>query len=107
MKDLLLKDLFCLTNEDINNSKIVFNIGNSSYGGPCYIDIWNKNKDVSYSYWSHYGKSTSNQKNFKVGQRVFGFVRIEEDKYLLVTVGDILEVPNKPGYCKYKNVVLL
>lgn len=104
MKDIMLNDLLCLTEDEIKNAKIVLNIGNTKYGNSNYIDEWSKTKNVSYSYWSHYGENDNNQKNFKVGQRVFGFVRMEEDKYLLVTVGDILEVPDKPGFCKYTNV---
>ena len=102
MNDLKLNDLLCLTDGEIRNSKIVLNFGKS--GSFDYIDIWSKTKNVDYSYWSHYGESENNQKNFKVGQRVFGFVRIKDDKYLLVTVGDIVDVPNVPGFCKYINV---
>lgn len=100
MKDLYLNDLFNLSENEIEKSKIVLDM---TANGKKSIDLWNEsdpnNRDVSYSYWSHYG----DQKNFAVGQRSFGFVKIDKDRYLLTTVGDILEVPEK-DICKYREV---
>lgn len=96
MKDLYLNDIFNLSEKEIENSKIVLDM--TADGKRC-IDIWNTTRDVSYTYWSNYGE----QKNFKKGQRCFGFVQINKNKYLLTTVGDILEVPDY-ATCKYKEV---
>lgn len=105
MKDIMLNELLCLKEDEIENAKMVLSIYDKNNDKSYFIDEWRKTGKVEYSYWSHFGDSVKNQRNFKVGQRVFGFVRMEEDKYLLVTVGDILEVPDKHGFCKYKNVV--
>lgn len=100
MKDLYLNDILNLSEEQIKKSKIVLDM--TANGINC-IDIWDKsnpkNRDVSYTYWSNYGKN----KNFKVGERCYGFVRISGNKYLLTTVGDILEVPDY-ATCKYRKV---
>ena len=101
----MLNELLCLKEDEIENAKMVLSIYDKKNDKSYFIDEWRKTGEVKYSYWSHFGDSVKNQRNFKVGQRVFGFVRMEEDKYLLVTVGDILEVPDKHGFCKYKNVV--
>lgn len=105
MKNIILNDVLNLNDEELDNAKVVLNIGNPKYGRrSIYYDLWNETKAVSYSYWSHYGDNDYNQKSFKVGQRVFGFVGMKDDTYLLVTVGDIIEVPEQPGYCKYIKV---
>ena len=94
MKELLLKDILPLTEEESSDAKIALNM---SWDGKSHFDRWNEsdanNRDVSYSYYSHYGKS----RNFtKIGQLVFGFVQLPRSnkKWLLVTVGRITSLPD-------------
>ena len=89
MKDLYLKDILPLSQEEIGDAKIALNM---SYNGKSHFDRWNEsdanNRDVSYSYYSHYGKN----RNFtRIGQLVFGFVQLPRNnkRWLLVTVGKI------------------
>ena len=101
MKELFLKDILQLSKEELEIAKIALNM---SHGGVSHFNRWNEsvssNRDVSYSYYSHYGKS----RNFtKIGQLVFGFVQLPSNnkKWLLVTVGKIIEIAYK-NVCKYE-----
>ena len=102
MKNLYLKDIINLTKEELNTAKITLNmtIPNSN-DKP--IDLWEQDGDVSYAYWSHYGK----QRNFtSAGQLSFGFVQLKNNnkKWLLVTVGKITDIPNTPDFCEYEEL---
>lgn len=95
MKDLLLKDILPLTCEETKDAKIALNM---SWDGKSHFDRWNEspadNRDVSYSYYSHYGKQ---KRNFtRVGQLVFGFVQLPRNnkRWLLVTAGRITGLAN-------------
>lgn len=109
MKDLYLKDLLNLTDEEISNSKIALNM---TTNGILAFQEWensNVNKrNVDFSYWSHSSYKNNNKKrNFtEVGQQCFGFVRIPNDnnKWLLVTVGKIKKIPDKPAVCEYEEI---
>jgi hypothetical protein len=92
MKDLFLKDILNLNDEEISGSKIALNM---SWGGKSHFDRWNEspedNRDVSYSYASHYGK----YRNFThEGQLVFGFVQLPggNSRWLLVTAGRVTKL---------------
>ena len=109
MKDLYLKDLLNLTEDDVNNSKIALNMyaEKSKNITITAFQMWDKStnendREVYYSYWSHYG----NQRNFKNGQLCFGFVQLPNNnkRWLLVTVGKIIDVPNTPNICDYEEV---
>lgn len=93
---LLLKDLFHLSQTEIQNSKIEFNMY-AGIGGENYLDLWlsNSEKDKEYgtckecSYWGWYG----NKRNFAPGQIVFSFARMSHDEWLFVSAATILAVP--------------
>jgi hypothetical protein len=102
--ELKFCDLFHLTDEELNRSKIVLNMTAGIERKEC-LDIWLTSKDrqtdVRFSYWSHYGK----QRNFSLNNIVFGFVRMGSDRYLLVTVGKIIDVPgvhDEPRHCGFE-----
>ena len=94
--DLLLNSVFNLSNEEIVNSKIEFNMQAGSGGQP-FLDRWLKNSDADKaagtcadcSYWGWYGK----QRNFYPGQWVFSFARMTDDEWLLISAAEIVEVP--------------
>ncbi|MDY3748011.1 MAG: hypothetical protein SOZ97_14980, partial [Lachnospiraceae bacterium] len=75
--ELLLNDVLHLTDEEIGNSKIEFNM-KAGKGGQPFIDRWLKHTEEEKaagtckdcSYWGWY---TSNQRNFSPGQWVFSF----------------------------------
>ncbi len=97
MKDLYLKDILPLSEEDAADAKIALNM---SWDGKSHFDRWNEsdanNRDVSYSYYSHYGNK-NNVRNFtRIGQLVFGFVQLPKNnkRWLLVTVGRITSLPD-------------
>jgi len=103
MQELFLKDILLLTEEETKDAKIALNM---SWGGKSHFDRWNEsdpnNRDVSYSYYSHYGKS----RNFtRFGQLVFGFVQLPRNskKWLLVTVGRITSLPDH-GTCGHEDI---
>lgn len=101
MKKLYLNDLFPLTGDVVSNTKLVLNMRDST-GGKSLLTKWLEGdyisgRDVGFSYWSHY----AGRRNFKVGQKVLGFLRIKENRYLFITAGRVLEVPNKEGPCRY------
>lgn len=72
--DLLLNDVLHLTRDEIENSKIEFNMQAGSGGQP-FLDRWLKHTEEEKnigtckdcSYWGWYGK----QRNFYPGQWVF------------------------------------
>lgn len=104
MKQLLLKDILHLSEEETKDAKIALNM---SWAGESHFKRWNDsaagNRDVSYSYASHFGNKS---RNFtKIGQLVFGFVQLPENnkRWLLVTVGRITSLPNS-GACNHEEV---
>ena len=105
---IYLNDIFNLKNFDISDIKLVFNMhpgtGNDHIS---FLSRWNSNvdiseRDVGFSYWSHFGSSSKNTKNFKVGQICLGFIRLTGNKYLFITAGKITSIPDEPGPCEYK-----
>jgi hypothetical protein len=96
---LYLNNLLNLKPTQIANAKIVLNMTQGKGKESC-LEAWlksNKDKrDVSFSYWSNYGK----QKNFHIGNLVFGFVKISGNRYLLITVGRITNVPDN-DFCSF------
>ncbi|MCR5585000.1 MAG: hypothetical protein K6F63_06175, partial [Lachnospiraceae bacterium] len=95
--ELRLSELFGLTDEEINNSKIEANMTEGKGGKNC-IDVWLKYSDEEkasgkfddFLYWGWYGK---NQRNFYPGRVVFSLVKINNLEWLLVSVGKIIDVP--------------
>jgi len=93
--ELKLNNILGLTEEEISNSKIEFNMhpGNS---GQTFLDRWLKNSEEDKrngtckecSYWSQYGK----QRNFYPGQWVFSFARMTDDEWLFISAARIVEV---------------
>jgi len=104
MKELLLKDILPLSEEEKNDAKIALNM---SWDGKSHFDRWNESsandRDLSYSYSSHYGTKF---RNFtKIGQLVFGFVQLPRNnkRWLLVTAGRITSLPES-GPCDHEEV---
>jgi len=93
--ELLLNSVLNLTKEEIDNSKIEFNMQAGSGGQP-FLDRWLKHSDAEKiagtctdcSYWGWYGK----QRNFYPGQWVFSFARMTDDEWLLISAAEIIEV---------------
>ena len=94
--DLLLNNVLNLTKEEIQNSKIEFNMQAGSGGQPS-LDRWLKHSEAEKmsgtcsdcSYWGWYGK----QRNFYPGQWVFSFARMNDDEWLLISAAEIIDVP--------------
>lgn len=94
--DLALNSVLNLSSEEIENSKIEFNMQAGS-GGQSYLDRWLKHTEIEKatgnckdcSYWGWYGK----QRNFYPGQWVFSFARMMNDEWLLISVATIIDTP--------------
>lgn len=94
--ELLLNHILKLTKEEIANSKIELNMQNGYTREP-FIDRWLKHSELEKmsgtckecSYWGWYG----NKHNFYPGQWVFSFARITDDEWLLISVAEIIDVP--------------
>ena len=94
--DLLLNNVLNLTKEEIQKSKIEFNMQAGSGGQP-FLDRWLKHSEAEKmsgtcsdcSYWGWYGK----QRNFYPGQWVFSFARMNDDEWLLISAAEIIDVP--------------
>lgn len=96
MNAIRLNDLFGLSGEEIERSKIELNMQNGA-GGMSYIDHWlscheyDKQRGTcpECGYWGWYG----NQRNFIPGQWVFSFVRLREDEWLFTSAAEVIDVP--------------
>lgn len=94
--DLLLNDILHLSQKEIDNSKIEFNMKAGS-AGQAFLDIWLKHSEEEKvngtckdcSYWGWYGK----QRNFHPGQWVFSFARMPEDEWLFISAAQIIDTP--------------
>lgn len=94
--NLMLNDILNLTDDEILNSKIELNM-QAGIGGEPIIDRWlrctEEEKEngtcADCSYWGWYGK----QRNFYPGKLVFSFARMNGDRWLLISVAKILDVP--------------
>lgn len=65
--------------------------------GERFVDIWRAGEDVADAcLWS---TSTGKISNYRIGDRVLGFIRLDRDQYLLVTACEITSVPPAPGPC--------
>lgn len=97
---ITLNDFFNISKEDQKNVKIAICKTNGK-GGKYLFEQWVENKDVSYAY--HYKNGRGNA--FKKGNICFGFVQKPDckDKYLLVTVGKIISIPNS-GSCEFQEI---
>ena len=95
--DLYLNDLLHLSPEEINNSKIEFNMQAGSGGQP-FLDRWLKHSDYEKasgtckdcSYWGWFGNK---QRNFSPGQFVFSFARISENDWLFISAAKVKDTP--------------
>ena len=96
--NLLLNDILKLSEEEVNNSKIEFNMQAGRNGIP-FIDVWlnqteeQKQHGISKGcgYWGWYG----DKRNFRSGQIVVSFVRITMDEWLLTSIAKIIDTPEK------------
>jgi GIY-YIG catalytic domain. len=96
-KGINLNDILSLSENEISNSKIEFNM-KAGNAGEHFLDRWLKCSDSDKengtckecSFWGWYGKS----RNFHKNQWVFSFLRMDEnDKWLLVSVAKIIDIP--------------
>lgn len=104
---IMLNDILNFSEEEIKNAKITLNM-RAGKDGPKFIDEYylkhyNTKETQKHCYWSHHGDSEKNNRNFtKEGQINIGFFRMsEDDKWLLITVGKILKIPNAPNHCEF------
>lgn len=94
--DLNLKQILNLSPDEIKNSKIEFNMQAGS-GGEAFIDKWLQYTETEKaeglctecSYWGWYGK----KRNFYPKQTVFSFIRLRDNEWLLISVAEIIDVP--------------
>ena len=94
-KDILLNEILHL--DDLSNVKIRFNLMFDGHWNP--TDFY-KNADhktmLNGQYWNY-----SKKKSFKSGQVNLGFIKIEDDLWLLFHVGKVtkdLNILNGMGY---------
>lgn len=99
---ITLTNLFHL---DPSEWKLALNI-RGGLDGERFIDNWNAGTlnldDVGFSYWSHRSEKGTGRRNFAVGEKVLGFMRIEGNRYLFITAGRITAVPDCAGPCAYE-----
>ena len=99
-----LLDIFDI---DPSEWKLVLNL-RSGIGEKDFIEEWNSGNlnlnDVGFSYWSHQSEKGNGRRNFNVGDKVLGFMRIDGDRYLFITAGIITSVPDSVGVCQYKRL---
>lgn len=96
--ELYLNSILNLTDEEIENSKIEFNMQAGS-GGQSFLDRWLKHSEqekmsgtcADCSYWGCYGSKRS----FYPGQWVFSFARMSDDEWLLISAAIIDSVPDE------------
>ena len=96
--ELYLNSILNLTDEEIENSKIEFNMQAGS-GGQSFLDRWLKHSEqekmsgtcADCSYWGWYGS----KRNFYPGQWVFSFARMSDDEWLLISAAIIDSVPDE------------
>ena len=104
MKKIGLLDVFDI---DPIEWKLVLNLC-GGVGEKRFIDEWNEGKlnleNVGFSYWSHQSEKGTGRKNFNVGDKVLGFMRIDGDRYLFITAGLITHVPETAGACEYRKL---
>lgn len=94
--DLYLNQILNLSQEEIDNAKIEFNMRAGS-GGESFLDRWLKHSEAEKvsgtcadcSYWGWQGK----KRNYYPGQWVFSFVRLEDDEWLLISAAEVIGVP--------------
>lgn len=100
--NLLLNDILKLTDEEIKNCKIEFNM-HAGHKGEEYLDRWLEYSEeeketgncTDCSFWGWYSvKKGKERRNFYVGQIVFSFIRMQSaDEWLLISVGKIVDIP--------------
>ena len=92
---------------DPSEWKLVLNL-RGGIGEKNFIEEWNNGNlnlnDVGFSYWSHQSEKGNGRRNFNVGDKVLGFMRIDGDRYLFITAGIITHVPDSVGVCEYKRL---
>ena len=92
MEEILLNDIFHLTDEEIRSCKISLNIS-SGKNAPLCLDRWLKDGSTSDGFWAYYG----NQCNFRVGYFNLAFYKLgwSGNQYLFVGAGRITKIPPK------------
>lgn len=92
---ILLNDILKISDTDLQNTKIRFNQSSGDYQP---INFFKENNERLYvgQFWNY-----SKSKSFKEGQIAIGFIRLENDKWLLFDISCItkdLNVFNDVGY---------
>lgn len=80
MDKILLNDLLLLDEEEIENTKIKFNIHNG-YSDP--MDLYLSNPDIINNQWLFW---RNNQRYFNVGQIAICLLKLSYDRWLLATI---------------------
>lgn len=100
--ELSLRQLLNLSDEEINNSKIAL-CRDDKKSNKYFYDIWKESgkKNVGYVYCN-----SENKKNYAPGQIVFGFAQIpgNNKRWVLITVGKILESRSVNQICEYESI---
>lgn len=91
---ILLNDLLQLTQDEIGNTKIKFNVNNGEVEP---IDIYkdNRNELLKWQFWN------SSKRSYYQGQIAVGFVKIDHHRWLLFDISRItkdLDLLNQIGY---------
>ena len=95
--NLSLNNILNLSTEEIQNSKIEYNM-QVGRGGTSFLDRWLMHSEIEKtsgtcgdcSYWGWY---SDGQRNFYPGQWVFSFVRMKEDEWLFISAAEIVDIP--------------
>ena len=92
--DIYLNEVFGLSDKEISESKIEFNI-KAGKDGETFIDRWldTPQRDrmtgrTQCSFWGWYG----NKRNYRVGDTAFSFIRLSNDEWLFVSAARITDV---------------
>jgi hypothetical protein len=96
MNDIKLNDILRLTESEIKNTKIRFNIPNKAAGNPLEIFKNNREELQIWQFWNY-----ARRKSFTEGNIAVGFIRIEGDKWLLFDISRVtkdLNLFNAVGY---------
>lgn len=85
MKNIDFNDIFHMTKEEINNSKVKLNVWN---GEESPLDTYKKDPEYVNVDWFLW-KPESGKNFYAVGQVAFNFIQIDYDEWLLTTVKEI------------------
>lgn len=86
---ILLNDILRLSESDLKNTKVRFNI-QCSAGDPLFLFKNNRDDLQIWQFWNY-----SKKKSFKLGNITIGFIRIKGNKWLLFDISRVTRDLNK------------